>query len=110
MRFAPLNLQLGASDFAGAGEDYHISSRRKGWTWLLVVPTLESPKGHERAFSEVRAMSAIHLNCALRRIQPRANAMSVLHRFEHLGGVGMHVELCKLVAAHRPDVGESGRN
>ena len=39
MQFAP---QLGASDVAGSGEDYHISSRRKGWTWLLVVPTLES--------------------------------------------------------------------
>ena len=43
--FAPLYLPLEASDVAGSGEDYHISSRRKGWTRMLVVPTLVSPEG-----------------------------------------------------------------
>jgi hypothetical protein len=46
--FAPLYLPLEASDVAGSGKEYHISSRRKGWTRMLVVPTLVSPEGHKR--------------------------------------------------------------
>ena len=33
-------------------------------------------------------------------------AGSALHRFEYLGGIGMHVELYKLVAAYGPDMSE----
>jgi hypothetical protein len=33
---------------------------------------------------------------------------SVLHRFEHFGGVRMHVELRELVAAYRPDMSKGG--
>src|SRR5215831_10289903 len=35
-KFASLYLPLEASDSLGSGEDYHISSRRKGWTRMLV--------------------------------------------------------------------------
>lgn len=42
---------------------------------------------------------------------PVANhaARSALKRFEHLGGIRVHVEPGKLVAAHCPDMGEGGR-
>ena len=38
---------LEASDLAGSGEDYHISSWRKGWTRMLLAPTLMSAKGRK---------------------------------------------------------------
>src|SRR5215472_3923079 len=40
---------------------------------------------------------------------PPRNAFLIAHRFQHLGGVGVHVEPRKLAVAHRPDVGKGGR-
>ena len=42
-------------------------------------------------------------------IADNAPFASLLHRLEHLGGVGVHVESRELVAAHGPDVGEGRR-
>ena len=39
------------------------------------------------------------------RSEPKG-AGSALHRFEYLGGIGMHVELYKLVVAYGPDMSE----
>src|ERR1700694_2721372 len=55
--FAPLHLPLEVSDVAGSGEDYHISSWRKGWIRTLVASTLMSPEGQSRRFDDVRVMS-----------------------------------------------------
>src|SRR5215831_5723221 len=44
-KFASLYLPLEASDSVGSGEDYHISSWRKGWTRMLVVRTAVISRG-----------------------------------------------------------------
>src|SRR5216684_7275849 len=60
--FAPLHLPLEVSDVAGSGEDYHISSWRKGWIRMLVASTLMSPVGQTRRFDLLPVTSDLPLS------------------------------------------------